>query len=1255
MRFRYIFITILSTLLFTHVSHSVLLDYKSNNGVVYFLNETPNNVIRYDTLSQSFLDEINLPKTPSAFTIDGDNIYIAYSRELKKISLTDNSSEFIRNTSTNIKEIFTLSNFIYVVETNGNIQVINKLDYSLVQNYDSHSSGQSYIAIEQDNSYFFRTTGSSPSDIRKAIINNTGAVKVETDSPYHGDYPSASKLYVNGSSNKIYDNAGIVYFIADMSYAGSLAGSVDLLTFSNDSAIAARGNKLFLFNPSLLEAGEITLPNTPIYLEADSDNIFSFYLDQLAIKVTISSLNDFNLPSLGDTVDPTTVEFVPESIESDNTDILYFLDRETLSVFRWSLAADKYIATWPLLSPPTWMSYSAEHTRIYLGYPSGKITYFDTTAQTPTETHFTNLALPVKGLLAVEDYLFAADNSGSLNTHYIIDIHGATVSTEDWRNISSQYAYSPLNNRIYHHRDGTSPNDIEWLNFDKNTGVLGSKGNSPYHGNTLITKLPLRINRIGDLIVNGAGQLIDSDSLNIQNNLSNNIKDAAWFENNILITLNDDGSKLQFWNNNYSLDSEYTIQPSAYSRVLNIAGDLAIVTELNGRPSAYLYDLDSLPDSDEDGTHDLKDNCIREKNADQANHDADAYGDLCDEDDDNDGLSDLIEIELGLNPKDALDADSDLDNDGFSNRIESILLSDINDANSIPELITEFNEGFESGWPSMVSNAINLGWALSSDAYQGNAAIMSSVISDGERTSDFHLYSYFDAGSLSFNFKSQGTRYYYYNMNIEVDGIEIKSVSASRDGTWGTESFLLTKGVHKITFKVKLRSNDNTIHPTKFWIDNLAFSPDSDGDGIGDNLDNCPNISNKWQNDSDDDGKGNECDNTPWGQDRDNDDVSDYSDNCPDTYNPDQADLDTDSLGDACDTTDDRPKDSDSDGINDNNDNCPNTYNPDQANLDNDDYGDACDLTDDRPKDSDSDGVYDNYDNCPQTHNPLQGDLDKDARGDACDPDIDGDGILNTVEEQYSALDPYNPKDAHADYDNDGASNGWEVLQGNSPDEVNEYKKFNLLEYFPLGNIERTYGTGENAITLKITPTDIDEEFLLDFNGEYNIILRRQADGIYYIKNDNPNYKQTIICEDYLFLPATMTIGETINTNGTCTFYNDGEKLESMPVGGLFQILGESTFEWEGKTHPTLIFNDFTGGSYELAKDIGDIALGENLLNTLNTYSLDNEYEGKAKSNSNESKSSKSSALGSFDIRFLLLVIMLVLIRFNVPSLKKAH
>lgn len=76
--------------------------------------------------------------------------------------------------------------------------------------------------------------------------------------------------------------------------------------------------------------------------------------------------------------------------------------------------------------------------------------------------------------------------------------------------------------------------------------------------------------------------------------------------------------------------------------------------------------------------------------------------------------------------------------------------------------------------------------------------------------------------------------------------------------------------------------------------------PDTDGDGEPDSSDNCPNVANPDQTDTDDDGMGDGCD-----SDDDNDGVDDGADNCPLTKNSDQDDFDEDGNGDACDLDDD--------------------------------------------------------------------------------------------------------------------------------------------------------------------------------------------------------------------------------------------------------------------------------------------------------------------------------------------------------------
>jgi OOP family OmpA-OmpF porin len=137
-----------------------------------------------------------------------------------------------------------------------------------------------------------------------------------------------------------------------------------------------------------------------------------------------------------------------------------------------------------------------------------------------------------------------------------------------------------------------------------------------------------------------------------------------------------------------------------------------------------------------------------------------------------------------------------------------------------------------------------------------------------------------------------------------------------------------------------------------------APSPlDSDGDGVTDNLDQCPGTP-----------LGVSVDSMGCPLDSDKDGVYDYLDKCPGT--PTGVKVDSDGC----------PLDSDGDGVYDSKDKCPGT--PKGTPVD----ADGC------PKDSDGDGVYDNMDKCPGTPKGVPVD------SSGCPLDSDGDGVFDYLD-----------------------------------------------------------------------------------------------------------------------------------------------------------------------------------------------------------------------------------------------------------------
>jgi OmpA-OmpF porin, OOP family len=190
----------------------------------------------------------------------------------------------------------------------------------------------------------------------------------------------------------------------------------------------------------------------------------------------------------------------------------------------------------------------------------------------------------------------------------------------------------------------------------------------------------------------------------------------------------------------------------------------------------------------------------------------------------------------------------------------------------------------------------------------------------------------------------------------------------------------LANGVGTPQFRVLARLGYDPRPPKE----QTAPPPDSDGDGILDKDDACPNTPGV----ASDDPKKHGCP-----PDTDGDGILDQVDACPDT--PGVADDDPDKHG--CPP----PGDRDADGIVDEIDACPDT-----PGVKSDDPAkNGC------PPDRDGDGIIDDKDACPDTPGVASTDPDKNG----CPPDSDGDGIIDPED---ACPDKPGPKDA------DPAKNG---------------------------------------------------------------------------------------------------------------------------------------------------------------------------------------------------------------------------------------
>ncbi len=569
------------------------LDAQQQDGVAYFLFDS--RIERFDLVNQTWLEPVTTPVDPKAFVVDSNGLYVGTSTSVWRLAFGGTEWSKLLNTPYAVTALLLDEDVLYVIN-NYQVSSVNKTTGRLIDSkvYSYALTGVS-IARER-NVLLGRSQDVSPSDIVQVRVDSEGKLDVQRDSPYHGDYPGASRTFVSPNEQRVADDGGIVYNTDDLSYAGSLAGAVQDLTFYGDLPIAIRSGSLLAFSNTFLETGRVALPGdgaTKVFVQDDTAFVF-YHADTRGVWALPVPLGRLNPATPGQAVDPNGLVYTPDELAFGDG-VVYLLSSQNLSVFRWSVANEKYLPTIALTEAASHLAFSSSDHRLYVGYPSGRITYF-ANGMPERETAFVNLPGQVRGLASAGQFVFAVDPTGAWATHYTFSSVGSLLSQKDWSYLSSEYIWSAANQKMYFLRDDTSPNDILSEVID-GAGVLGAEMDSPYHTSTGIAH-PVRVSPDGQTVLLGSGRMFDGSTLNITGRLPFMISDAVWVGSK-LYTLSDfsAGTELHLWSGNDFVTYRAKAFTGTPLRLFDTGQDLLVVTLVEGKPkfSFQGYDIAGGP------------------------------------------------------------------------------------------------------------------------------------------------------------------------------------------------------------------------------------------------------------------------------------------------------------------------------------------------------------------------------------------------------------------------------------------------------------------------------------------------------------------------------------------------------------------------------------------------------------------------------------------------------------------------------------
>jgi outer membrane protein assembly factor BamB len=221
----------------------------------------------------------------------------------------------------------------------------------------------------------------------------------------------------------------------------------------------------------------------------------------------------------------------PTYISASSDEIVYFYQEDgTLVTFD---ITTNHILNTQQVENVTSMIFHEGHQRLYVGLNNGELKYLNGDF---VLTDFSIVEQCVNALVDTDSFLIVLDCRGYVGNYVTFNSSGEQLGESDnYYDSSRSNAWNKFNNRLYHFRDGISPNDLYYRTIS-NSGEFTDVVESPYHGDYPITG-PIAVSNDGTKILLGRGDIFSADSLTWLTSIGESFLRAFWLADGSLVTL----------------------------------------------------------------------------------------------------------------------------------------------------------------------------------------------------------------------------------------------------------------------------------------------------------------------------------------------------------------------------------------------------------------------------------------------------------------------------------------------------------------------------------------------------------------------------------------------------------------------------------------------------------------------------------------------------------------------------------------------